>query len=84
MSAKLWLACVPTPLEAVKVNAEVPPVPAPGVPLSTPVEELNVSPVGNVPVSLKVSAGKPLAVTVKLPALPTVKAALLALVIVGA
>ena len=61
----------------------MPPVPAAGVPLSTPVEELNVSPVGNVPVSPKVAAGNPLAVTVKLPAVPTVNVALLALVIDG-
>ena len=36
------------------------------------------------PVSLKVAAGNPLAVTVKLPAVPTVNVALLALVIAGA
>ena len=34
----------------------MPPVPAAGVPLNTPVEELKVSPVGNVPDSLRVSA----------------------------
>ena len=54
----------------------MPPVPAPGVPLNTPVVELNVSPAGNVPVSPKVAAGNPLAVTVKLPAVPTVNVAL--------
>jgi hypothetical protein len=54
-----------------------------GVPLSIPAE-LKVTPLGNVPTSLKVGAGKPVAVTVKLPACPTGKVALFALVIAGA
>jgi hypothetical protein len=54
------------------------------VPLNTPVDALKVTPVGNVPDSLRVAAGKPLAVIVKLPAVPTVNVALLALVIAGA
>jgi len=62
----------------------VPPVPAPGVPLSTPVPGLNVTPVGNVPVSLNVGLGMPVAVTVNVPAVPTVKVVLFALVITGA
>src|SRR5207245_601792 len=81
---KLWVAFVPTPLEAVKVIGYVPPVPAAGVPLKTPVPTLNVTPPGNVPVSLRVGVGKPVAVTVKLPAVATVKVVLFALVIVGA
>ena len=62
----------------------MPPVPAAGVPLSTPVAALNVTPPGKVPVSLRLGVGTPLAVTVKLPALPTVKVVLVALVIAGA
>ena len=62
----------------------MPPEPAAGVPLSTPVDALNVTPVGNTPDSLRVAVGNPLAVRVKLPALPTVNVALLALVIAGA
>jgi hypothetical protein len=41
-----------------------------GVPLSTPAA--NVTPAGSVPVSLKVGAGNPDAVTVNEPGLPTV------------
>ena len=62
----------------------MPPVPAAGVPLSTPLDALKVTPAGNAPDSLRVGAGDPLAVTVKLPALPTVNVVLLALVIAGA
>ena len=57
---------------------------APGVPLSTPVLASNVNPVGNLPASLSFGLGNPVAVTVKLPALPTTNVALLALVIAGA
>ena len=59
VSVKLWLAGWPTPFAAVKVSAYVPPVPAAGVPLKTPVEELKLRPLGNVPVSLKVGTGIP-------------------------
>ena len=45
---------------------------------------MNVTPVGNVPVSVRVGAGKPVAVTVKLLGVPTVKVVALALVIAGA
>jgi hypothetical protein len=82
--AKFCVAAEPTPLEAVNVRLYVPPEPAVGVPLSTPVDALNVTPVGNAPDSLRVAAGNPLAVTVKLLALPTVNVALLALAIAGA
>jgi hypothetical protein len=59
-------------------------VPAPGVPLNTPAED-NVTPLGSAPVSLKVIVvGKPEAVTVNVPAVPTVNVVLFALVIEGA
>jgi hypothetical protein len=45
---------------------------------------LNVTPLGNAPVSLNVGAGLPVAVTGKVPAVPTVNVALFALVIAGA
>jgi hypothetical protein len=45
---------------------------------------LNVTPLGSAPVSISVGVGDPAVVTVKLPAVPTVNAVLLALVIVGA
>jgi hypothetical protein len=61
----------------------VPPIPAAGVPLSTPAE-LNVTPLGNAPVSVKVGTGGPVAVTVNEPAVPTLNVVLFALVIVGA
>jgi hypothetical protein len=61
----------------------VPPLPAAGVPLKTPAE-LNVTPEGNAPISLKVGAGKPVAVTVNVPLAPTVNVALPTLVIAGA
>ena len=54
-----------------------------GVPLSTPAEE-SVTPPGNVPVLLKVGDGKPVAVTVKEPEVPTTKVVLAPLVIAGA
>ena len=68
------------------VTVLVPPVPAAGVPVSTPVVVFRVRPLGKVPtVTLKVGAGKPVAVTVKAgPAVPTVKVALATLVMAGA
>ena len=54
-----------------------------GVPLSTPVVALNVTPAGSAPVSPRVGAGVPVAVTVNVPAVPTVKVVLFALVIAG-
>ena len=56
---------------------------AAGVPLSAPVVALSVTPLGSAPVSLKVGAGEPVAVTVNDPAVPTVKVVLLALVMAG-
>ena len=57
---------------------------AEAVPLSTPVAVLKVTPVGSAPVSESVGAGNPVAVTVNVPAVPTVNPALFALVIAGA
>src|ERR1035438_6561454 len=71
------------PLVAPIVMEYVPPVPAAGVPLSTP-PELSVTPAGSAPVSLKVDAGKPEAVTVKVPELPVLKVAWFRLVMEGA
>ncbi len=59
-------------------------MPAAGVPLSTPVAAVNVTPLGKAPLSLSVGVGKPVFVTVKLPLLPTVNVVLFALVIAGA
>ena len=56
---------------------------AAGVPLSAPAE-LNVTPLGKVPVSVNIGVGYPVAVTVNEPEVPTVKVVLLALVIAGA
>src|SRR5262245_37825245 len=63
----------------------MPPVPAAAVPLRTPVVALNVTPLGKVSLlfSLSVGTGEPLAVTVKLPGLPTVKVVPVALVNAG-
>jgi hypothetical protein len=72
-----------TPFVAVIVIEYAFAVPAAGVPLKTPAE-LKVTPEGNAPVSLNVGAGKPPAVTVNVPADPTVNVVLFALVIVGA
>ena len=59
--------------------AGVPDIVAVPLPLST-----NVMGWGSDPVSVRAGIGEPLVVTVKLPAVPTVKVVLLALVIVGA
>ena len=84
VSMKFWVAFDETPFEAVMVMGYVPPVPAPGVPLSMPAE-FKVTPLGSVPVSLKVIVvGKPEAVTVNEPAVPVVKVVLAPLVIAGA
>ena len=58
-------------------------MPAAGVPLRTYVEELNVTPLGNVPDSLIVGVGDPVAVTANVPDEPTVNVVLVALVNIG-
>ena len=65
----------------------MPAVPDAGVPLSVAVPfalVTNVTPLGSAPLSLTDGVGVPVAVTVKLPAVPTVNVVLLALVIAGA
>jgi hypothetical protein len=57
VSVKLWLAVVPTPLLAINVNGYVVLVPAAGVPLSTPVPWLKVTPIGNAPLEVIDGAG---------------------------
>ena len=80
---KLCVALGDTPLAAAMVIGYEPPVPAAGVPLRTP-PALKVTPDGKAPVSLKVGAGKPVAVTLNDPAVPTVNVMLFPLVIAGA
>ena len=80
---KLCVALLPIPLLAVIVIGYVPPVPTLGVPESTPLV-LSVTPLGRAPDSENVGAGKPVAVTVNEPAVPTVNVVLFVLVIAGA
>jgi hypothetical protein len=56
---------------------------AAGVPLSTRVAALNVTPLGSATLSLSVGAGDPVAVIVKEPTVPTVNVVLAPLVIAG-
>jgi hypothetical protein len=84
VSVKACVAFVPIPFWAVKVMGYVPAVPGRGVPLSTPVAVLKVTPVGRVPVSLNAGAGKPVSMIVNDPADPTVNVAMLGLVIAAA
>jgi hypothetical protein len=79
---KLWEAGEPTPLLAVKVIGKVPL--AVGVPASTPVPGVKVTPPGRDPVSARVGVGDPVAVTVKVPAVPLVKVVWLTEVMAGA
>ena len=81
---KFCVASVPTPFAALKLIVYTPPVPTAGVPFSTPVAELNVTPLGNAPDSLRVGTGNPEVVTVNELALPAMKVALFALVMEGA
>ncbi len=78
---KVWVASVPIPLEAVRVIENTPDWV--GVPARTP-PAVRVTPVGRAPVSLKVGAGEPVAVAVRVPALPSVKLVLAVEVMVGA
>src|SRR5579859_6168476 len=75
------------PLWALMVMEKVPPVPAAGVPASVAVPlplSLKVTPDGSAPVSVKLGAGKPVVVTEKVPAEPTVKVVALTLLMAGA
>ena len=69
---------------ALKLRGYVPPVPPAGVPESRPVAALKGTPLGRLPVTPRVGAGVPVAVTLKLPALPTVNVVELAEVMAGA
>jgi hypothetical protein len=82
-NVKLCTAFEPIPLLAVKLMLYVPAVPAAGVPLSTPVPALNVTPPGSAPVSLSVGTGNPVVITMNDPAAPTVKVVLFPLVTFG-
>ena len=80
---KVWLTGEPAALLAVNVREYVFPVPAEGVPESVAVPlwlSTKVTPLGNVPVSVRVGVGAPVAVTEKVPGAPTVNAVLLTLV----
>lgn len=79
---KVCVAAVPTPLFASRFSVIVPPEPAVGVPRRTPL--VRVSQLGSVLEVLKLGAGKPLAVSVKEPWLPTAKVVDAALVKAGA
>lgn len=59
-------------------------MPVAGVPASTPVAGVKVTPAGSAPDSARVGGGEPVAVTVKLPNDPTAKAVAAPLVIAGA
>src|SRR5439155_20112397 len=87
LRVKLWLAGLPMPLLAVIVREYVPPFPGATVPLSVAVPfplSTNVTPLGSTPVAVSDGVGVPVAVTVKLPAVPAINVVLLALVIAGA
>ena len=81
-------ALEPATFVAVNVSAYVPPVPASGVPLSVPVPSplsTKVSVPGRAAPPIAIAgAGKPVVVTVNVPACPTVNVVALALVISGA
>jgi hypothetical protein len=83
VSVKFCVAFGKIPFEAVTMIGYIPPVPAAGVPLSTPAA-FSVTPDGSTPLSVNVEAGKPLAVRVKEPVEPTVNTVLFALVMTGA
>lgn len=85
-NAKLWVAGLPNPLLAVMVIGYELLEPVAGVPARAAVPlplSVNVTPEGRAPVSDSTMVGLPAAVTVKLPAVPWVKVALLTDVMVG-
>jgi hypothetical protein len=82
---KLCVAALPIPLLACSVNVKGDPELLVGVPVMAPVVPSKDAQGGKVPLAmLKVGAGEPVAVTVKVPALFTENVVLLALVIAGA
>ena len=81
---KFCVASGAVALVALMVTGQVPAVPDAGVPDSTPLPALKLTPNGRPPASDSVGDGVPVRVTVKLPALPTVKVVPAALVICGA
>jgi hypothetical protein len=71
---------------ALMVIGYVPPLPAAGVPLNVPVPlplSTKATPLGSAPVSVKAGVGKPVVVTEKVPAVPTINVVPLALEITG-
>ena len=78
VSVKLCVASGPTPLCAVNVSGYAPAL-LPACRSARPRGEGH--PLGSAPVSLNVGAGEPVAVTVNVPAVPTVNVVLFALVI---
>jgi hypothetical protein len=82
VSKKFCVSFGRTPFCADKVIGKIPLVE--GVPPRTPVTMSNVTPIGNAPVSVKVAAGKPLAVTVNVLDVPSMNVTFSALTISGA
>ncbi len=83
---KLWLAGVPYPLLALMVTGYELFDPAAGVPARVAVPlwlSVKVTPEGRAPLSLSPMGVLPVAVTVKVPGLPTVKVVVLAEVMAG-
>src|ERR1700710_1746508 len=71
----VWVGAVPTPLFALIVKLYVPPADALGVPARVPVPSpllASVTPAGSAPVSEITACGKPVALTVNVPAVPVV------------
>src|SRR4051794_39008436 len=89
VSVKFCVAFGVTPLFAVMTIGYVPPVPAFGVPASVAVPSplsTNVTPPGSAPlwlITIEAPVGKPVAVTAKVPAWPTLKVAAAPLVMAG-
>jgi hypothetical protein len=80
VNVKFWVALGETPFEAVKTIGNAPVWV--GVPFRTPA--LNVTPVGSAPDSVMLGVGVPVGVIVNEPTVPSVKVALVALVMDGA
>ena len=80
-SVKFWTASGRVPLVAVNTSGNVPVCVA--VPPRTLVAGVNVMPAGSGPACDTVGAGKPVVVTVKLSAVPTVNVSVVPLVIAG-